>query len=210
MRTGKLTTAAMRCPEQEPRAFSLVELLVVIAIVGILAALTLSGVGLLGSSAPGQRKHDLAQLIEQARVLAMSRQTHVWIGFQEVSSPEPLVRVALIASVDGTSDVLAATNLHPLVPPKSFKRVILSRESPPAGGSAPVLNSVRSGDGTVLNVGGGVWSNIVMISPQGFVSLPPNAPGPHIGIGLGPAAGKTPTEWLRIQPVSGKVIYEDN
>jgi len=197
----------MQCPDSSLRAFSLVELLVVMAVIAILLGLALSGAGLLSGASPHQRAKDLALLLEQARTFATSRQTPVWVGFQEIESPDAQLRVLLIASADGTLDI-APENLHPVTQIKSVQRVALSADQPPSTGEGMVQNARRSGSETTLLFQGNTWSHVITFSPQGFASLPPEAPGPNIGIGLAPATGNSPTAWLRLQPATGKVLHE--
>ena len=67
-----------------PSAFSLVELLVVMAIIAVLAALALPAIsGLTRGNRMNQNLLALGGIFEQARQVAISRNTFVWVAFSD-------------------------------------------------------------------------------------------------------------------------------
>jgi len=94
--------------------FTLVELMVVIAIVVILAALIAPAFTNLKSAGDITKTvYDIAGLLDHARSYAMSNDTYVWVGFEEVDVSKDVsvtpqapgigrVAIAIVASRDGT------------------------------------------------------------------------------------------------------------
>lgn len=86
--------------------FSLIELLTVIAIIGLMVGLTVPAFqSIAGSKKVPSAAGEIAGILEYARNEAMTRQTYVWVGFQNVvtESNNRELRVAAFASDDGTS-----------------------------------------------------------------------------------------------------------
>jgi len=110
-------------PSSLSGGFSLIELLTVIAIIAVLAVLTMSAFTSVGRAGNLTKTgNDIAGLLEQARSLAMARNTYVWVGFHE--GPEDTLMVAGVSSRIGTMHP-QAVDLLPLGPIKRFQRIEL-------------------------------------------------------------------------------------
>jgi Tfp pilus assembly protein FimT len=81
----------------------------VIAIIALLAAVVSPAIQSISSASTlSKSSSDIASALEQARAYAMGNNTYVYVGFQEVSSPQApasnvgRIEVAIVASQDGT------------------------------------------------------------------------------------------------------------
>jgi prepilin-type N-terminal cleavage/methylation domain-containing protein len=89
------------------QGFSLVEMLVVIGIVSLLSALAVPAFNSLAASrGVTQGLYDVSTLLEFGRTEAVTRQTYVWVVFQNASvgnlTTQSEIRMAAFASLDGT------------------------------------------------------------------------------------------------------------
>jgi len=117
-------------PSKSPsveKGFSVLELLVAITIVGVLASFTMPAFNAIGGAqSVSQGIYDVSSLLELAREEAITRQTYVWVGFQniEVNGGRELW-MAAVSSRDGT-DNTSPNNLTPLTRIVKIKNVALS------------------------------------------------------------------------------------
>jgi len=112
------------------KGFSLVELLIVIGIVSLLSALAMPAFNSLASSrGVTQGLYDISTLLEFGRTEAVTRQTYVWVVFQNASvgnqSTQSEVRMAVFASQDGTATA-TASNLLSLTKVMHVRNVTLT------------------------------------------------------------------------------------
>jgi prepilin-type N-terminal cleavage/methylation domain-containing protein len=120
------------------RAFTLVELLTVLAIIALLAVLALPSVlGLVRGNQVTRNLAVLSGLLEQARQVAVAKNTFVWVAFSDAPATEPQegVAVAVIGATGGTdpfgwgTDPISLVNnpdLELLAPVRRLERVKLS------------------------------------------------------------------------------------
>ena len=89
--------------------FSLLELLAAIGIMMSLMALTVPATSFLGAAKFSRATVRTAEILETARQYAVSHNTYTWAAFYVSSDGDgpQTVYVALVASVDGTSDILS-------------------------------------------------------------------------------------------------------
>ena len=113
---GDLTVAdhrAARC-----RGFSLIELLVVIASIAVMTALAVPAFNAVrGAGSLAKAASDISGTLQQARSYAMSQNTYVYVGLQEVDAIQPSsadgigrVVIAAVASKSGTRPVNMAAD----------------------------------------------------------------------------------------------------
>ena len=113
--------------------FSLLELLTVIAIIGILAAGAVPAItNLARASSAGEAPASVADALAIARSHAITKNTHVAVGFDETtinsSSGNAQLRVSIMAAKDGTfiSGTNAASNLILVTRPVNLDLVRLA------------------------------------------------------------------------------------
>ncbi len=110
------------------RAFSLVELLVVMAIIAVLAGLTSASIaGIDSANTLNKSASDLGDIFARARAYAMSNNTYVYVGLEELDSASSntagigRVAVAVVGATGGTRPYgntpgpLSDTGLTPVV-----------------------------------------------------------------------------------------------
>ena len=82
--------------------FSLIELLVVIAVIAVMTALAIPAFNAVrGAGSLGKAASDISGTLQQARSYAMSQNTYVYVGLQEVDGIQP-------TASDGTGRVVIA------------------------------------------------------------------------------------------------------
>ena len=117
-------------------AFTLLELLIVLAIGIIVASLTVRAFSGILAGGFTQVVSDMSETLEQARAYAMSNNTYVYVGFDEVdasstATPPPagngLVVVAIVASKDGTDGFNGTTTWSPNDSTGKFNLVAISK-----------------------------------------------------------------------------------
>lgn len=172
------------------RGFSLLELLTVIAVISTLAYATTPVIhSMLFSQKLAQGAYDVASLLEFARSEAVSRQTYVWVAFENVStSIGQEVRMAAVASVDGSGTNVTESNIFPVSRVFTVPDAVLApwenlKSGTRALGDGLVPESVsKNQSGVTFAVGATRFSsgNTVTFTPRGEVLLK-GAAGPHDG-----------------------------
>ncbi|XHR31004.1 MAG: Tfp pilus assembly protein FimT/FimU [Chthoniobacteraceae bacterium] len=122
---GHLTVFSGEPQRKGGKAFSLIELLAVMAVLGFLVSATLPAFNSITDSR-GITKgiYDTEGLLELARNEAISRQTYVWVAFQNMNTPTGSeIRMAAVASLDGSGTNTNSSNLIP------FTRIIHIRDA---------------------------------------------------------------------------------
>jgi prepilin-type N-terminal cleavage/methylation domain-containing protein len=200
-------------------AFSLVELLVVVAIVGILMALLIPALGSIkGAGALSKASSDLADTFEQARAYAMSQNTYVYVGLQEVDALSPTsadgigrVVVAAVASKTGLrptnflTDAVAISRAQALDGAHMTNVSLLGSTGNmlrPVSGTAVDLSQSTAATSYQFSwpLGGTPsysFKKVLEFDPQGCARVPTNATAPtfqsYIELGLVPARGNSAT-----------------
>lgn len=159
-------------------AFSLIELLVVIAIIGLLAGATVPVFrGIMGAGRVPSAAGQIASMLEFARNEAMTRQTYVWVAFDNVKndSDNYEIRMAAFASDDGSTagtprQLSRMVNLPEvaLIPFNSLKSDTKSLF--PSGDGAPV-SVAESSESLRFLVKGQPLKRVVTFTPRGEALL---------------------------------------
>jgi len=91
-------------PRKRLGGFSLIELLSVVAILSLLATAVVPAVSdIMASSRRTQYLTDLSSLLESARQYAVSKNTYVWVAFNDPSDGKTPLCARMVASRDGLS-----------------------------------------------------------------------------------------------------------
>jgi prepilin-type N-terminal cleavage/methylation domain-containing protein len=182
-----------RCSFNSSRGFTLIELLTVMAIMAILIGLTSNAFqSMNGAGTFTKNTADIADMLEQARAYAMGNNTYVYVGIQEISSPQAStsglgrVALAIVASVDGmrpylnSPTALSGTALVAIAPLKYFDNLHIATSSlengamanrPPS--STPGFVNLSSTTSTVTfqwpltGAAQYTFSQVIEIDPQG-------------------------------------------
>jgi prepilin-type N-terminal cleavage/methylation domain-containing protein len=101
---------SVRCPRQ---GFTLIELLTVIAIISILAGVAVSGFSSVGARNFSTQSLQISDTLERAREYAVANNTYTWVTFyaSTATPSQPVVYVATVVSVNGTSQILSNGSL---------------------------------------------------------------------------------------------------
>ncbi len=118
---------------RKKHGFSLVELLTVITILALLTAATVAALpSILGARGLAKAVEDTTGMLELARSEAMARRTYVYVAFLNTNSfGNAEIRIAAVASLDGSTDTNAA-NLKPLTRAVKIERALMSADIPSA------------------------------------------------------------------------------
>jgi Tfp pilus assembly protein FimT len=117
----------IRLRRSSGNAFSLIELLVVINIVIYFCWVTFPSLNsILTGQGVSEAAYGVSAAVEQARNLAVTRKTYVWLAMQEEVSDGNLgIRLGIVSSKDGTANT-NASNLLPHGKPLLIPRVGLA------------------------------------------------------------------------------------
>jgi len=176
----------MTLPSFRSRAFSLLELLVVIAILSLLLAMTGPAINSFATSGATNRSiADLTNLIEQARAVAMAKNTYTWLGLvPSTGVGKEGVAAQLLLSPDGTG---IGTSAAPLTKKILLNRVKLDDAVPTLGESTRPTASQR------LSSNGG-W---LIFAPTGDVQAS-TATNPSLETLPSFVAGAAISRWIEI------------
>ena len=212
----------MKSPQTcNPDAFSLVELLVVIAVIAVMTSLATPAFNAVrGAGSLAKAASDISGTLQQARSYAMSQNTYVYVGLQEVDAIQPTASdgtgrmvIVAVASKTGTrpanvaSESVAISKAQPLDGAHMTDATALvaasgmaDRESNLTDLSLPASSSASQfkfnwplgGTGTAKYS----FSKVIEFDPQGVARLQTNPGGGSqvehgIEIALCPARGNS-------------------
>ncbi|MEI8312004.1 MAG: prepilin-type N-terminal cleavage/methylation domain-containing protein [Verrucomicrobiota bacterium] len=210
----------MKAPRtHEATAFSLVELLVVIAVIAVMTALAVPAFNSVrGAGSLAKAASDISGTLQQARSYAMSQNTYVYVGLQEVDVIQPTttdgtgrVVIAAVASKSGTRPANVASESVAISKAQSLDGAHMTnaaalaadggmadRESNLTDLSLPASASASQFQFT-WPLGGTAkyrFAKVIEFDPQGVARLQTNAGGGSqvehgIEIALFPARGNT-------------------
>ncbi len=185
--------------------FSLVELLVVLAIIAILSGLAILSLPQMKTAANITKAgYDVTGVLEQARTLAMARNTYTWVGFFEENPNSPgtagtgQVVISVVSSADGSqlpgASLIQANKLMKV--PNSHLDVLsataVTRPTVPANTYQVGSSSFANGTTFTYPLTGTpqyTFSNIIQFNPQGDATRINDTPTQWMEIGLRPSHG---------------------
>lgn len=198
-------------------AFSLVELLVVIAIIGILASL--SGPAISGMSSSQRIQKNIAQvasLLEQARVVAVTQNTYSYVFFREDTINGNMDAV-LISSRTGLdpfkNGVLnldaSAADISVVHKKAQFEETILKKKNtiPVSGNSGvdrpqpPFLSDL--GDSLIFTMKGETYNRCIMFRPTGEATVPTLDFAGLVEFAIQPRQDSTPSPRAAVLQIAG-------
>jgi len=182
-------------PKRQSDGFSLIELLVVIAIIGLLAAFSIPAFNFIGQArGVTEAGYQVAGAIERARSEAVTRQTYVWLAFQEqTNSGNRDLRLGIVYSRDGSTNS-NTNNLQPVGRALLIQRVGLTNSALVPGSPVELIGSTG---GISFNIGQSAQftdKRSITFTPMGEVMTAP-APSsltpfdPLLAIGFSTAHG---------------------
>jgi len=200
------------------RGFTLIETLAVIATFAVLLALVVPAVtGMKRGQTLGRQVEALSSVIEQGRVMAVSRNTFVWVGFHEKEEDGvPVVVVSTVAGLSGQASDLANSRFRPALKPLYLRNAMLDAN---AYEDLPGLDAVNNQDikqsslsfrQTIGSEADVLFDRVIVFNPAGGARISQTSPSRLIGIGLaaGPVANATDVAALQISGLNGNVsIY---
>lgn len=161
-------------------AFSLVELLTVVAIMGLLTSMAMPAMmSIVGARNVPSAATKIADMLEFARNESMTRQTYVWVGFQNATnrSGNRELRAAVFASDDGTPDG-ASYQLSKIVKMEDvkltgFNELQTKTQDLLPNDLRPLRESVDNSDasGITLAAGGTTFERVLTFTPRGEAML---------------------------------------
>jgi prepilin-type N-terminal cleavage/methylation domain-containing protein len=180
------------------RGFSLIELLVVMAIIAILAAVAGPAFSAFkGSGGLSKAAFDISNTMQLARAYAMSKNTYVYVGLQEVDAIVPTsadgvgrLVVAAVASKSGVRATDFTTGVVPISKAQTLDGATLTNAA--ATTASPGFQFTWPIGGTTRYT----FKKVIEFDPQGVARVQKGATGtssiePSIEIGLAPARGNT-------------------
>lgn len=163
-------------------AFSLVELMVVVGIILLLGSLLAPSLSMMTNSSLTNSVDGVTGAFEFARQQAMVRRTYTFLGFEQkpggdTSTRQPLVRIGVVSSRDGTADT-SAGNLRPLSKLQTIRGAVLTSK---AELSEPVKKIATDSAATTVSFSNSSSSlafnpsvtlnNVITFTPDGSVIL---------------------------------------
>jgi prepilin-type N-terminal cleavage/methylation domain-containing protein len=162
------------------RGFSLVELLCVIAIISILGSLSWpSIVGIISGDQLTNNVYQMSGLAQQARTIAMTQHTYVWLGFYSYTKDgSPAITVAMVSGNSGLSTDLLNNNYRLSSKLVTLKNVTLAAPADYSG--LPGLDTTDNTDVAsqpytfAMNIPGTAlakFGDVITFGPDGQASL---------------------------------------
>jgi len=200
--------------------FTLVELLCVIAVMSILAVMSgPSLIGIMSGSKLTNNVYELSALIQQAKNVATTQNTYVWLGFNSYTQNGlPCLMVAAVSAKSGLATDLQNNNYQLLAKTSILANAAL--DTTKSYLSLPGLDQADNNDAAsqsaysfTMSVAGKTnvtFSEVIAFSPDGSVSLP-QANGslnlvPCVGIGLNMGQGPgAHTAAVQVHGLSGEI-----
>jgi len=197
------------------RGFTLIETLTVAATFAVLLALAVPAVtGMKRGQTLGRQVETLSSTLEQARTLAVSRNTFVWVGIHEKDeNGVPVVIVSTVAGLSGQASDLANSRFRPALKPLHLHNTTLD-----ASGYAdlPGLDAVNNQDieqsslsfhQTIGSEGEITFDRVIVFNPGGGARISEAFLSRLIGIGLaaGPVTNGTDVAALQISGLNGNI-----
>lgn len=200
------------------RGFTLMETLVIISVFAVMLTLVVPAVsGMKRGQALGQQVESLSSFLEQARVMAVGRNTFVWVGFHEKKeSGTPVVIVNAVVGRSGQASDLANSKFQQAMKPLYLRNAMLDAKAYESLPGFSVVNnqdvsqsplSFRQSVGTDANV---QFGSVIVFSPAGGARISQTALSRLIGIGLaaGPVKNNTDVAAVQISGLNGNIsIY---
>lgn len=169
--------------------FSLIELLTVVAVMGLLTSLAMPAMmSLVGARNVPSAATKIAGVLEFARNEAMTRQTYIWVGFQNTTNANGNreLRAAVFGSDDGTPNG-GSYQLSKVLKMEDVKLTSFDDLQPATQNLIPVeFRTVRESvnqseaTGLVLSAAGTTFDRVLTFTPRGEAILN-SRPGPDTG-----------------------------
>jgi len=204
----------MRSPGSLPaasRGFSLVEILAVMAVLACLAAMSVPAIS--GISRGSMMNNNLlifSGVLEQARQLAISKNTYVWVVVSQPATAGEPVKVGQIASKDGTDALAWSTEalelsgssvLEMVGKPQDLRWVKLENSSRTDAGVALAAINITDGPGRT-------YTRAVQFTPTGEARVGSSV-SRFIDVAMLQEVGNTANQGvLRIAGLTGKTSLQ--
>lgn len=165
------------------RGMTLTELLIVIFVISLIMALAPPAfTGLLGAQNITTSSDQVSAMLDFARSEAASKDTYVWLGFENTTADgSNALRLLAVRSVDGSSN-LTSTNFLPASKQLLLRSTqLVSLSSLPASlqakvatavGSATMLDLSSAGTAQSFQSGTETYTPLVLFTPEGEALVP--------------------------------------